>query len=329
MPGIHTGNQIPRMNICFYGVGGVGGYFGALIAHRFALAHTLCFVARGAHKEAICRSGLTLKKSGGAEMVNVSPSICTDTITDLPICDIIVLSVKGYDLASAAKDLVEITHPGSIVLPLLNGVDIYDRIRAHLSTAIVLPSCVYIGTHIESPGVILQNGGNSKIVLGADPRFPEFYPESLLTILQEAKISFAWEENVQVAIWEKFMFIAAYGLVAATYDKTLGAILEDSELSLITKSIMYEIESIAKRLRIPLSSEIVAISLHKAKQFPYHTKTSFQRDVESKGRINEVDIFGGTVIRYGDNLQIPVPATKAIVKKLTTWLNDQTRMSNG
>lgn len=308
------------MNICFYGVGGVGGYFGALIAHRFAFEHTLCFVARGAHKEAICLSGLTLKKSGGAEIVNVTPSICTDTITDLPICDIIVLSVKGYDLASAAQDLAMITHPGSIVLPLLNGVDIYDRIRAHLSTAIVLPSCVYIGTHIESPGVILQNGGNSKIVLGVDPRFPDFYPESLLTILQEAKISFAWEENVQVAIWEKFMFIAAFGLVTATYDKTLGEIVEDAGLRQTTTSIMREIESIAKQLNIPLSSDIVDISVDKAKQFPYHTKTSFQRDVESKGSINELDIFGGTLMRYSDSLRIPVPVTRAVVQELTEKL---------
>jgi len=308
------------MNICFYGVGGVGGYFGALIAHRFALAHTLCFVARGAHKEAICRSGLTLKKGGGEEIVNASPSICTDTISDLPICDIIVLSVKGYDLASAAQDLATITHPGSIVLPLLNGVDIYERIRAHLSTAIVLPSCVYIGTHIESPGVILQNGGNAKIVLGADPRFPEFYPESLLSIFQEAKISYAWDENVQVAIWEKFLFIAAFGLVTATYHKTLGEIVEDADLCRKTRAIMHEIDSIAKQLNIPLSPDIVATSIEKAKQFPYHSKTSFQRDVESKRSCNELDIFGGTLIRYSDSLQIPVPVTRAVVQELTEKL---------
>ena len=308
------------MNICFYGVGGVGGYFGALIAHRFALAHTLCFVARGAHKEAICRSGLTLKKGGGAQIVNVTPSICTDTISDLPICDIIVVSVKGYDLASAAQDLAKITHPGSIVLPLLNGVDIYERIRAHLSTAIVLPSCVYIGTHIESPGVILQNGGNSKIVLGVDPRFPDFYPESLLSIFQEAEISYAWEENVQVAIWEKFLFIAAFGLVTATYHKTLGEIVEDAGLCRTTTAIMHEIESIAKQRNIPLSPHIVETSIEKAKQFPYHTKTSFQRDVESKRSYNELDIFGGTLIRYSDSLQIPVPVTRAVVQELTEKL---------
>lgn len=146
--------------------------------------------------------------------------------------------------------------------------------------------------------------------------YPDFYPESLLTVLKESKIDFSWEDNVQVSIWSKFMFIAAYGLVTATYQKTLGEILEDSELSQITKSIMIEIEKIAKRLNIPLDSDIVETSFLKGKQFPFETKTSFQRDVESKGKINEADIFGGTIIRYGDELGINVSNTREIQDRL-------------
>ncbi len=306
------------MKICFYGVGGVGGYFGSLSAQRFNNEHDIYFIARGKHKDIISANGLTLKKAGDAEIINVKPKICTDNIGDLPICDIVVLSVKGYDLVNAIKDIAKITNKDSVILPLLNGVDIYDRIRKYLKTAIVLPSCVYIGTHIENPGIISQNGGNSKILIGYDPLYPDFYPESLLTILKESNIDFAWEDNVQVSIWSKFMFIAAYGLVTATYEKTLGEILENSELSQITKSIMIEIEKIAKRLNIPLNSDIVETSFLKGNQFPFETKTSLQRDVESKGKLNEADIFGGTIIRYGDEFGISVSNTREIQKKLMT-----------
>jgi 2-dehydropantoate 2-reductase len=304
------------MKICFYGVGGVGGYFGSLIAQRFNGEHEIYFIARGKHKDSICANGITLKKSGGAEIINVMPKKCTDNIFDLPICDIVILSVKGYDLENAVKNIYWFTNMDSVILPLLNGVDIYDRIRKYLNTAFVLPSCVYIGTHIESPGVINQNGGNGKILIGYDPLYPDFYPESLMTVLKESKIDFLWEENVQVSIWSKFMFIAAYGLVTATYEKTLGEILKDSELSKTTKSIMTEIEKIAKRLKIPLNSDIVETSFLKGKQFPFDTKTSFQRDVEVKGRINEADIFGGTIIRYGDEFGINVSNTREIHERL-------------
>lgn len=79
------------MNICFFGVGGVGGYFGALAARRFSTLYNIYFVARGAHKDAINSRGLTLKKSGGKEVITVQSKVCTDSVSDLPRCDIIVL----------------------------------------------------------------------------------------------------------------------------------------------------------------------------------------------------------------------------------------------
>ena len=189
------------MKICFYGVGGVGGYFGTLVVKRFHSEHDIYFIARGAHKEAICENGLTLKKAGGKEVISVSPKICTDKISDLPICDIIVLSVKSYDLANAAKDITKITYEKTVILPLLNGVDIYERIREHLQKGIVLPSCVYVGTHIESPGIIYQKGGSCNIHAGKDPQYPVFYPEVLMKLFRDSEIDFCWEDNVNVSIW--------------------------------------------------------------------------------------------------------------------------------
>ena len=297
------------MKICFFGVGGVGGFFGALVTKKFNDVHDIYFIARGSHKDAICRNGLTLKKSGGKELITVSPKLCTDTVDDLPICDVIVLSVKAYDLANASKEVSKIAGEKTVVLPLLNGVDIYERVREHLHTGIGLQSCVWVGTHIESPGVIYQEGGSCRISAGIDPLFPYYYPGSLIAMLKDSGIDFFWEDDISIPIWSKYMFIAAYGLVSAAYDKTLGEILEDPELSKTTKSIMGEIDEIAKRSNIPLAPDIVEATFKKAKQ-------SFQRDVESKGKINEGDLFGGTVIRYGIDLKVPTQNTKKVYERL-------------
>ncbi|UCH15578.1 MAG: 2-dehydropantoate 2-reductase [Bacteroidales bacterium] len=304
------------MKICFFGVGGVGGYFGALVADKLKNKHEIFFIARGSHKDAICSNGLTLIKAGDNEIINVTPEKCTDTVNDLPVCDIVVLSVKAYDLENAAKEISKITKEKTIILPLLNGVDIYERIREHLDTGIVLQSCVFIGTHIESPGVIYQKGGTCKISIGADQEFPDFDLSSLITLLSDAGINFELEENVKIPIWSKYIFIAAYGLVTASFDKTLGEILENTELSQTVKSIMYEIEMIARKFNIPLDDDIVEKSFLIAKEYPYETKTSFQRDVETKGAISEGDIFGGTLLRYGEELKIPIPTIKNVYEAL-------------
>ncbi|HEX2919787.1 MAG TPA: 2-dehydropantoate 2-reductase [Bacteroidales bacterium] len=303
------------MRICFFGVGGVGGYFGTLVTKRFKNQHEIFFIARGKHKDEIQKNGLVLKKSGGKEIINVIPDLCVDDVNNIPVCDIIILSVKSYDLDNAVKDIVRISDNKTIILPLLNGVDIYERIRKNLATGVVLPSCVYIGTHIESPGAIFQKGGNCKIHLGNDPMKPEEDIVNLKSILQESGINFSQEENVNIAIWSKFMFIATYGLVTATYNTTIGRIFIDDNLKEKTRSIMEEIYSISKKMDVPLSDDIVESSLLKAKEFSFETKTSFQRDVESKGKINEGDLFGGTIIRLGEKLNIPTPVTKEVYGK--------------
>lgn len=306
------------MNICFFGVGGVGGYYGTLLTkylNETGKGNTY-FIARGRHKDAILENGLLLKKEGGKEEILIKPYFCADTVNDLPVFDIVVVSVKSYDLESVTKEVIKITDENSIILPLLNGADIYERMRQHLRKGNILPSCVYLGTHIESPGVIFQKGGSCQISIGKDPSNPEFYPDILINLFKNADILIEFFEDVNIEIWTKYIFIASFALVTATYNKTIGEVANDDNLGILVKNIMQEIAVIAKALKIELPSDIVEASFSKATQFPFETKTSFQRDVETKGRKSEWDLFGGTVIRYAERFNIPAKNTKETLDKL-------------
>lgn len=305
------------MNICFFGVGGVGGYYAALLT-KYLNNNNLAkvyFIARGRHKEAILGKGLLLKK-GGKEEIIIKPSFCTDRVDDLPVFDIVVVSVKGYDLESAAIEIDKITDKNSVILPLMNGADIYDRMRQHIKNGYIFPSCLYISSHVESPGVILQTGGNGQIAVGKDSMYPDFTPEKIITLFSNAGIPIQYFDDVNIEIWKKYIFIAAFALVTAAYDKTIGETANDDILGPLVKSIMLEIALIAAALKIELPSDIVETSFSKAHQFPFDTKTSFQRDVETKGRQSEWDLFGSTVIRYAERFDIPANNTKETLEKL-------------
>jgi len=310
------------MNICFWGVGGVGGYYGTLVTKYFnetGRGNTY-FVARGKHKDAILERGILLKKDGGKEEILIKPFFCSDTVDNLPVFDIVVVSVKGYDLESTAREINKITDENSIILPLLNGADIYERMRQYLEKGYILPSCLYLGTHIESPGVIFQKGGSGQISVGRDPLHPDFYPEKLIQLFKDAGILIEVFDDVNVEIWKKYIFIASFALVTATYNKSIGGVAADSDLGILVKNIMQELALIAKALKIELPSDIVETSFSKAEQFPFETKTSFQRDVEVKGRQSEWDLFGGTVIRYAERFNIAADDTKATFDKLMRQL---------
>lgn len=301
--------------IWIYGVGGVGGYFGGKLAYSIErnpeAGKQIFFIARGEHLDAIKKGGLilnTVEQDG----MRCMPCQATDSTEAIPDPDLCLLCVKSYDLDAAVQSLVGKVKDKTIVVPLLNGIDIHKRVRKILKTGIVLPACAYVGTHIEKPGTITQKGAHGVILCGKDPAFKKFNHEPLIALFADAKIEFKWVEDPFPAIWEKFIFIAAFGLVTAYSGKTLGAVTADPELGGLAEKIMGEIVTIAKKKRISLPAGIVETSLGKAGNFPFETKTSYQRDIETKGKRNEGDLFGGTIIRMGKEVGIPTPITEFI-----------------
>lgn len=299
-----------KQNLCIFGVGGTGGYFGGKIALAAPAELNLFFIARGEHLRRIREDGLVLKSENGRQICR--PTLATDKISDLPVCDMIFLAVKSYDLISAIESIRPIVAENSIILPLLNGVDIYERIRERLDTGSVYPACVFVGTHIEAPGIIARQGGDGIIKFGPDPNRRNDNHNTLIDLFKRCAIRFEYHHDPEPVIWAKYIFIAPFALISAAYQKSLGEIMNDNVLCAEVRGIMEEIADIAAARNVKLDRGIVDLSLARAAAFPPDTKTSFQRDVETPGKKNELDLFGGTILRYGRELKIPLPVTARI-----------------
>lgn len=310
----------PLTHAALLGVGGVGGYFGAKLCQlksRASALHSLHvhFIARGEHLQAIRSRGLLLKAHGQPDLL-AQPASATDQIRTLPPLDFCLICVKQFDLAPALHQLAHLVHGRTIILPLLNGVDVHSRIRQVITTGTVLPACVYIGTYIQSPGVIAQHGGACKIFLGPDPDHPADPPPHLCNLLTSADIKFEWKTSIQSDIWEKFIFISAFGLVTAAHDKTVGEVLEHPALTEQLLQVMNEVVALATALKIPLPPDIIQTSIAKGQSFPFDTKTSFQRDFERPDKPDERDLFASSILRLGVRLNIATPRTKALSEVL-------------
>jgi 2-dehydropantoate 2-reductase len=308
-------NEYHIKNICIFGVGSVGGVFGGKIAKAISQEidtdRKVFFIARGEHLEEIKRNGLILNTPEESGIV-CKPTLATDNIAEIPQPDLYLLCVKGYDLDDATIAIKTNIGTHTLVIPLLNGVDIYERIRKNMSKGIVFPGCVYIGALLERPGVVTHAGGPGLIAFGKDPHLPDFDPTGIINFFNDMGIQFTWSDDASSAQWQKFVFIAGYGLVTAYTAKTFGEILSDSKLKELVRKVMDEIAAVAKKKGVPLAETIVANSLQLGSNFPPETKTSFQRDVEAKGKRHEGDLFGGTIIRLGKELGVPTPVTESI-----------------
>jgi 2-dehydropantoate 2-reductase len=308
-----------KLNVCVIGVGGVGGYFGGKLTHTFSLkpdsSVNIFFVARGKHLEAIRQNGLVLK-SPEFGSITCQPTLATERINELPEIDIFLICVKGYDLMDVATSMRDRIKQNTVILPLLNGADIQERLRNRIKTGMILPACVYVSSYVEEPGVVVQIGKPGKIIFGRDPEHPDYTPEELFRLFEKSSIVYEWKDDANPAIWEKYIFIASLGLISARYNRTLGEILEEPSLKEEVIGIMNEIYSIILKRNIGLPDGIVDLSLKKAAMFPRDTQTSLQRDIHQKKGKSEVELFGGTIIDLGKKLGIPTPTTQKIYREL-------------
>lgn len=304
-------------NICVYGIGGVGGYFGGRITHKINsdnLAMEVYFISRGEHLNVIQQHGLELITD--EKRYHCFPNIATENIKNIPVPDLYLLCVKGYDLNNAVSAISKNVSNDSIILPLLNGVDIYERIREKLQKAIVTPAAVYVSSSIEKPGKVRQKGPEGHIVFGKDPKYPNHNYQPVIDFFQQVGIKASWYDDPYPAIWEKYIFIAAFSLMTAYSKKTIGGVLKDQKLKKMTEDVMNEVVSVGKANKVEFRESIVGETIQKAQNFPGETKTSFQRDYEKGKEKNEGDIFGGTLIRMAKKYNINVPAITELYKNL-------------
>ena len=308
-----------KLNIGVIGVGGVGGYFGGKLAHRFSAmpdaSANIFFAARGEHLEAIKKEGLVVKSTEFGS-ITCRPALATDRINDFPEIDLFLVCVKGYDLMGVATAIKNRIKENTVIMAPLNGADIRERLRNEIKNGVILPACVYLSSYVEGPGVIVHIGAPGKIIFGRDPDHPGTTPHEVFRTLQESFIPYEWREDANPAIWEKYIFIASFGLISARYNRTLGEILEEPSLKGEVVGIMNEIRSIALKKKIGLPDGIADLSLKKAAMFPRETQTSLQRDIHQKKGKSELELFGGTIVDLGQKLGIPTPVTAKIYRDI-------------
>src|SRR5659263_180806 len=112
-----------KIKIAIIGLGGVGGYYGGLLAKQYAdnPEVEIYFVARGEHLKKVQENGLKLITDKGTFQVH--PTLATDNVTEIGMADYIIMTPKSYDLDSTVAQIKPCVVANTVILPLLNGID--------------------------------------------------------------------------------------------------------------------------------------------------------------------------------------------------------------
>lgn len=303
--------------ITLIGLGGVGGYFGFKIAEHIKdnPNYEITFVARNETYEIVKEKGLTLLSPEHKQAI-VKPNKIIQNIDEIEKSDLILICVKEYDLENVCKSIQGKITDDTVMIALMNGADIYERVRKIIKNGTLLPSCVYVASHIKEKGIVEHKGITGKIIIGKDPENLDTATEWIIELLKNSGADITFKENSFVDIWTKFFFIASFGLVSARYNKSIGQICEESVLKERATKIMEEIQIITSKLKIDVPTDIISKTFEKALTFPYATPTSLQLDINSKKTNNELELFAGAIINYGKKLGIKTDETLKIYEEI-------------
>lgn len=306
-----------KKNIVIIGLGGVGGYFGFKInqTNETHNKQHISFVARAKTYEIVKEKGLTLLSSEHSNSVT-KPNAVYQNISEIKNPDLVFICVKEYDLENVSNQLSKIITENTILLPIMNGADIYDRIRKIIPNNTILPSCVYVASHIKEKGIVEHKGKPGKLIFGKDPQHTSENIDWIVNLIENSKIDFEFKENALVDIWTKFIFIASFGLISAKYNSSIGEVCSIELQKKEATKIMVEIKSIACKKGINLDDNIILKTFEKALTFPPKTPTSLQLDVNSGKGDNELELFAGAVINYGKAMNIDTSFTENTYKEI-------------
>jgi len=298
------------MKIAVVGTGGVGGYFGGLLARA---EHDVSFLARGVHLRAIRARGLRVESIDGP--FTIAPADATDDPGEIGPVDLAMVCVKNYDLDATIEQIRPLIGPSTAILTLQNGVEAPDMLAAAFGRSAVLPGVVYCEVAVKEPGVIFQGSPLRRIIFGefdgaATPR-----ARVIADAFAEAGAETILSDNVLGAIWSKFCFICGMSGVTTLARQPVGPILADEEARLLLRTVVEEAYNVALASGVRFDADPVETGLATFARFPAEAKSSMQRDLDRGARL-EVGALNGAVVRLGRALGIATPANQAIYAAL-------------
>jgi len=293
------------------GAGGVGGYFAAVLSRA---GYSVSVVARGTHLEAIRRNGLRISSPKGDFTVAVANA--SDRPEEIGPVDAVILAVKAWQVSAAANTMRPLLAPHTKVLPLQNGVEASQQLEQVLGPQHPLLGLCRIIASVESPGYIRHGGLDPMVALGElDGSTLSPNAQALAEALAAAGVAVQTPTDMQVALWEKLLFIAAVSGTGAVTRSTIGDVRTCPPTRELMRRLMEETTTVARSRRIRLSEDVVTRTLAFVDSSPATGTASMQRDMAA-GRPSELEAIIGAVVRFGDQAGVPTPAMDFIYASL-------------
>ncbi|MBE0612723.1 MAG: 2-dehydropantoate 2-reductase [Burkholderiales bacterium] len=299
------------MRIAIFGSGGVGGYFGARLAQA---GEEVIFIARGEHLKAMQGHGLRVDSLAGNFSLDTVNA--TDKPDEVGEVDAILVGVKAWQVPEAAEAMRPLVGKNTFIVPLQNGIEAPSKLAAVVGEGHVLGGLCGLISFLVEPGHIRHAGAEPFIAFGELDNRVSDRVKKLQGAIDKAEGAKAnVPSDINVAMWDKFMFVAAWSGVGAITRSPLGTFRSQPESREMLGQALTETYEVAQARGVRLALDSVNAMIARYDKLPEAGTASMQRDIMA-GRPSELEQQNGAVVRLGKEAGVETPINSFIYHSL-------------
>lgn len=244
---------------------------------------------------------LIVEREGGATDIVPGP-VVTDPAATSPV-EVVLLAVKAHQVEGAASFLRALTHDGTVVVVLQNGVEQRELVGPHVGGATVLPAIVWVPVEGIGPGHVRVRG-DIRLTLPDEPA-----AHVVAGLIDGVELT----GDFTTTAWRKLAINAVAGLMVLSGRR--AAMFRRPDVLALARALAAETLAVARAEGADLPDAVADELVEEFAAMPPDLGSSILFDYEA-GRELEWDARNGVVARRGAKHGIPTPISDVIVPLL-------------
>jgi 2-dehydropantoate 2-reductase len=298
------------MRIAVIGAGGVGGYFGGKLAQA---GIDTTFLVRGATLDALRTNGLRVDSANGD--FAIAHVQATNDPSSVGVVDAVLVCVKAWQMRDAIANIAPMLGPETIVVPMENGIDAPDVLRASLDERNVVGGLCAIVSFLVAPGHIKHAASEPVVMFGELDNRSSARTQALLGAFTKAGVKAEIPPDIHRSMWTKFLFITPLSGIGALTRVPVGKWRAMPEVRAIVDEMLRELIDVASARGIDLGDDAFEKTWQRYDALAPASTSSLQRDVMD-GKPSELDAQLGAVVKLGDAAGVATPVTRFVYHAL-------------
>jgi len=284
------------MRTLVVGAGAIGGYFGGrlLEANR-----DVTFLVRQRRAAELATAGLRIRSRLGDVTLSAPPAILAENLTGQ--FDLVLLSLKAYDLEGAMASFAPAVGPETAIIPLLNGMRHLETLDERFGRARVLGGqCVIAATLNEKHEIVHLNKSHS-LSFGERDGTTSERVKAIDNLMAGARFDAHASATILLDMWEKWVFLAALAGGTCLMRGAIGDIAAAPGGADLVLHLLDECRAVAAAEGYPPRDAFLDGIRHMLTAAGSPLTASMLRDIENGAPIEADHIIGDLLLRARGN----------------------------